>query len=215
MGGIGSGRPAGSGSRRKTTDLRALDVRQLARAGCLRPGQGYLWTWSCEGVQTASVYVVTGSDHLQLSYRLRIDGSEWHPVIATVRLERTPCTYGGTRPWLLCPHCLRRCAVIYTGRRPLCRRCLRLAYPSQSETALDRCHRRSQKMFQRIGVEDPCQPMVRPKGMHRKTFERLRAAAWQERMRWEDYVEAVLDTMESRLCAIDARLAASAITKRP
>lgn len=50
--------------------------------------------------------------------------------------------------------------------------------------------------------------------MHRKTFERLRTAAWQERMRWEDYIDAALVVVESRLHAIDARLAASTITRR-
>ena len=49
-----------------------------------------------------------------------------------LRLAWTPCNYGGSRPWFLCPGCDRRAAILYVeGGRLLCRPCLGLSYPSQ------------------------------------------------------------------------------------
>lgn len=66
-----------------------------------------------------------------------------------IRLEYSPCRFGGQRPWLVCESCGRRRLVLY-GREFVqrfvrgeefekvtrwyswrCRRCLRLVYPSQ------------------------------------------------------------------------------------
>ena len=45
MGGLGSGRPSGSG--RSTVEAcRSIDVNRLHREGCLRPGWGGGWQWT-------------------------------------------------------------------------------------------------------------------------------------------------------------------------
>ena len=49
-----------------------------------------------------------------------------------IRLEWTPCTFGGSRPWFLCPGCGRRVAILYGPGLPLeCRVCRGLGYASQ------------------------------------------------------------------------------------
>src|SRR5215472_1990244 len=47
-----------------------------------------------------------------------------------VKIEWTPCNYGGTRPWFLCPRrgCGRRVAILYCDSDFGCRTCRRLTY---------------------------------------------------------------------------------------
>ena len=63
-----------------------------------------------------------------------------------VELEWSECTYGGRRPWFLCPDCRERVALLYLGDGHFrCRHCLRLVYESQRERAGEgwQRHRRS------------------------------------------------------------------------
>jgi hypothetical protein len=88
-----------------------------------------------------------------------------------VCVERTPCRYGGTRPWFRCPWCHRRCALLYglSGDGYFgCRLCLRLAYACEGESQIDRCWRQQRKIEAKLTDEGD-----RPKGMRRRTFERL------------------------------------------
>jgi hypothetical protein len=95
-------------------------------------------------------------------------------LIDVARLAWTSCGFGGKRAWFVCPggECGRRAAILYLdGRdRLLCRSCLDLSYPSQREDSLRRARRRALKARARLGHD----PTIRPKGMHRATFERLR-----------------------------------------
>lgn len=89
-------------------------------------------------------------------------------------LEWTSCTFGGSRPWFVCPGqgCGRRAAILYgTKNRWLCRRCLDLAYASQRENRLGRARRRAERARRRLGPDDA----PRPKGMHHTTFVRIRS----------------------------------------
>ena len=100
-----------------------------------------------------------------------------------VWMETTPCTLGGRRRWFRCPVCGRRVAVIYgTGRLFACRRCKGLAYASQGESYDDRAARRADRIRRRLGWEAGILngPGPKPKGMHRRSFERLVAQhdAW-------------------------------------
>jgi hypothetical protein len=40
---------------------------------------------------------------LNLTYRVRVSGGEWHDVEETVRIVRIPCRFGGSRPYFICP----------------------------------------------------------------------------------------------------------------
>jgi len=100
---------------------------------------------------------------------------DWQGVSVTycISLSRTPCHYGGYRYWFACPRCEQRAAVIYMADTPGCQRCLKLRYPSQSESAVMRAWRRREKVDLKLARITTRDGYRRPKGMHRQTFAHL------------------------------------------
>jgi hypothetical protein len=162
----GAGRP---GYKAKAEQLPRIDVREWARRGYLRGPLGFSWSWNREGEPAGSIGVrVHGPDALTLDYRITANDVA-RDVAARVEMVRTPCPYGGARPWFTCPRCARRVALLYLrGGDFACRHCKRVAYSSQSDDALDRLWRRQSKIETRLGEH-----WRRPKGMRRHTYERL------------------------------------------
>jgi hypothetical protein len=119
-------------------------------------------------------------DVRELSRARPLIGDEWlTPWGEVLGLTRTKCHFGGSRPWLLCPvgHCGRRCGVLYRmGRRFACRRCYGLAYRTQHEQPDGRLLLKAERIWRRLGCVFGDEPQ-RPKGMHRRTFQRLADAA--------------------------------------
>lgn len=182
MGGYGSGRHLQSPERELTSDYRALDVRRWTREGLLMPGNWFGWQWEIDGEKVASIRIsVERQNALRLLYRTRSQGSEWRDMDYKVLLDRTPCNFGGDRTWFLCPakDCGKRVAKLYGGAVFACRNCHALAYPSQREGASGRAARRCERIRSRLGwgggIFDPSGP--KPKGMHWKTFKRLKSEA--------------------------------------
>ena len=182
MGGLGSGRPSGSG-RGTVEGCRSIDVNKLHRDGCLRAGWKGGWQWSRDGETVASINLRTEYDLLHLSYRWRIGDSAWEDVAETVRIVRVDCRFGGARPFFICPGivngiaCGRRVGKLYgPGRYYLCRHCYRLCHASQNEGTWDRTLRRARKVRQRLGGGPSLAAPVplKPKGMWGRTYERLR-----------------------------------------
>ena len=190
MGGFGSGRPSGSG-RNTVEACRSIDINRLNKEGCLSPGWAGSLRWTRDGEKVASINLRAEADRLHLSYRVRVGGGEWEDVAETVRIVRVVCRLGGTRPYFICPGvvngiaCGRRVAKLHgPGRYFLCRHCYRLAHASQNESALDRMHRRANKIKQRLGSDSGTYFSFpqRPKGMWRRTYERLREQAFEAEM---------------------------------
>ncbi len=182
MGGYGSGRPSGFG-RGTVESCRSIDVNQLYKVGCLVPGWWGSWQWTCDGEKVALINLHAETDCLRLSYRVCIGGGEWEDVEETVRIVRVPCRFGGSRPYFICPGvvsgvtCGRRVTKLHgPGRFFLCRHCYGLAYASQSEGSWDRALRRRNKIRQRLGGNPGSLKSLpeRPKGMWRRTYNRLR-----------------------------------------
>ena len=106
-----------------------------------------------------------------------------------VYLEWTNCTLGGRRPWFLCPAKDAGGAWQFSLVASIfaCRHCQKLAYECQRETDDDRAARRADTIRRRLGwgagIANP--EGGKPKGMHWRTFVRLKAeyaafanAAW-------------------------------------
>lgn len=159
---FGAGRP---GWRVKAEQCLRLDVRDFSRRSLLATGH-FNWHWhrTDTNEEVASISIYADGWHLRLSYRINDEPRE-----QVVQLDRTPCHFGGTREWFRCPRCHRRVALLFVrGGGFACRSCHRVAYTSQSEDLCARLWRRQMRWESRLGPD-----WVRPKGMHRTTFERI------------------------------------------
>jgi hypothetical protein len=186
MGGRGSGRVwyggAGSAGGKDTTEEHhSVDIRWLKKRRCLVPGFSGSLSWSTtrNGAtrRTGSISYRMESDSMILIYRCRVNRDEWQDVEEVIRFDRTACYFGGFRKWFRCPECGRRVAVIYlAGKYFLCRHCHDLCYTSQQEREIDRMIRKQRKIRKRLKVSNDLATSIwkKPKGMHQKTFNRLR-----------------------------------------
>jgi len=187
MGGVGSGnRRPRWGAKPLAEDCEALDVNWLNRQGWLKGEHTVQLTWTRGSHTVGKIKATTSSSEVVLFYYYR-DGisAKWEPVLYSVRLDWTPCHFGGKRPWFVCPGCHRRAAKLYRlGRYFLCRRCQNLAYKSQREDRAGRLVRKADKIRTRLGGKpgmlNPFPP--KPKGMHWRTYLQLRDEAAQLEM---------------------------------
>ena len=176
MGGFGSGRQWGKDC---TDDMRQIDIRRLVRDGYLKAGMAYGWQWTRRSEVVASINVAVEADRVWFTYRQRERGGEWQDMRYPVKLDRTTCHLGGERVWWRCPAagCGRRVAILFGGSIFACRNCHKLSYRCQRETDDDRATRRADTLRDKLKWE----PGIlngegrKPKGMHWRTFERLRA----------------------------------------
>jgi len=70
-------------------------------------------TGLCGGEPSGNITVAVGDGHVRLRYRWTPYGQEPLEFDYQVGLDRTPCQYGGSRPWFVCPRCHSRRAVLY------------------------------------------------------------------------------------------------------
>ena len=121
----------GSGERWKkkgaVEDYPRLDVRNLQKEHGIKPG-----------------------DRMTIQYEWRGE-----KLAQEVYFDRTPCNYGGDRPWFICGDCGRRVAVIYgKGQDFACRQCKNLTYRSCQES-----DSRFRKLFRNYDVSDGVENM--------------------------------------------------------
>ncbi|MGI9049257.1 MAG: hypothetical protein ACR2GU_07785 [Rubrobacteraceae bacterium] len=214
MGGVGSGNWYRFDKKTTTDECHGVDVRYLYRHDLLKPGGWFSLRWSRAGRETGSIRgMVEGDERLAsvrgerviLLYRHR-SGSceEWKDVRVPVPLEWTPCNFGGERPWFLCSGagCGRRVAVLYgPGEYFLCRHCYELSYESQRENMMYRTIHKAQDIRERLGGSaNMMEPFPeRPKGMHRRTYERLRDEHDEARMEQLLGMKEWLDKLERKV----------------
>jgi hypothetical protein len=152
----------------------------MKKQGYLRPAAIGILSWSWSGKQTGFINYRMEAGRMVLNYRYRRHGEEWEDVEQVISFDWTPCNYGGKRTWFLCPHCNRRVAVLYgAGRYFLCRHCYNLTYASQQAQRYARLREKAQAIRQRLGGSaNLLEPFPdKPKGMHWKTYYRLRQKA--------------------------------------
>lgn len=162
------------GWRGKVEERIRLDLRRL------KPGAWEV-AYTRGGEKVGSLFVTLSADQLVL--RFMLDGQE---ASQKFPITTTACNFGGTRPWLSCPFCTRRCLILYSSSVGFgCRRCLNLAYTSQSEDACGRSWRRQQKAEAKLG-----KGWSRPKGMHNTTRQRLLEVIFDAEMFRDDLIDA-------------------------
>ena len=145
-----------------TEEVHSLDISQLEKNSYIYPR----WTYSYEQRDSTFIGYTIASDELIIS--------ETHQ---TVPLDKTRCNYGGYRYWFKCPQCNERSGVLYKkDSKCLCRHCHKMPYSSQRESEVYRLVRKIRKIRKRLGapsnLSEPI--LLKPKGMHWKTFEYLR-----------------------------------------
>lgn len=175
MGGWGSGSYYRRSSGKNTAESSLpLDVRRLKRTGCLIPGKYFEWQWSTGGNVRASIGITVQEDYLKLQYTHK----KTEAIKQRISFDRTPCNYSGERVWFICPHCGRRCAVVYgAGKYFSCRKCYNLTYETCNETPRDRLSSKANKLRKKIGGQPGCLnplPIFKPKGMHQRTWDKIR-----------------------------------------
>lgn len=194
MGGRGSGRWAYRGDYIPALTVEdAVEISSTSLFRLVRPERGRIKQGSLDSTRVGPLdFEVDGTSWpvvvcLSFSGRLRSSGLSV-PADVSFWLLPTELTYGGERWWFVCPACGLRCGKIYLvsagyyrrHRLPwACRRCQGLVYPSQREGRGERGLRKLRKVLVRAGAActDNLLPRYRPRGMHRRTFQRLHAEA--------------------------------------
>jgi hypothetical protein len=145
-----------------------LDVRELRRHGII--GDEYVSIGP--SIRLPRVARMLAARYL---IRLQLFGLT---IPQRIRISWTRVHLGGERPWCHCPGCQRRVAKLYRGLAGyFCRLCLgNPIYACQALSAQGRLHFQACKLRLRLdGEASPNAPFPeRPKGMHRRTYERLR-----------------------------------------
>jgi hypothetical protein len=205
MGGFGSTRWGCSSTKDTVEGNRRLDINQLNRAGCLRPGYCGGWEWKRDGERVAWIQFRRAGDRIVLSYRVRQHGGEWQDVEQPTPIVWMPCRFGGARPYFVCPgvvngiSCSRRVMKLFgAGTYFLCRHCYRLAHASQRENRYDRALRRANNTRMRLGGEPGTASLFpkRPKGMHHRTYQRLQSEVLDAEMLTEERLVIFLERLQ-------------------
>lgn len=156
---------------------RRIDSREMQKQGILQDGcRGtYCWWNSETGEKTGSIGYSTSQHALTLDYKAGDTPYHYHIV-----LDRTPCHYGGTRTWFICPAvgCGKRVAKLYlSGGIFACRDCQQLNYASQQASKADLPLMRMHKVRDQLGwpyaYVTPLQRVMKPKRMHYSTWRKL------------------------------------------
>ncbi len=185
MGGPGSGYRSWRRTRPNLAEhALALDLRALVRGEHVRPGTvtvGQVVVRTPIGDRHVTIRYnadVTDLDAAQVVLAFQVDGLERQQ---RVNLTATEPHLGGIRLWFLCPITGRRAGVLYLPDDQgqfASREAYRLSYRSQSDSKVFRGVSRAQKVRARLGgdlsIYSPFP--ARPRGMHRRTYERLREA---------------------------------------
>lgn len=209
MGGFGSGRPAGGG-RPAVDHCRSIDVNRFNKEGILADGWSGRWEWKRDGERIALIGIRGGRCQVRLVYRCKHGGGDWEDVDQPIPIFWKPCRFGGERPFFQCPgvvggkHCGRAVLKLYgAGRYFLCRHCYRLTYASRKEGRFDRALRRANRIRVELGGEPDTASAfpARPKGMWRRTYERLRREIMGAEMRADEELAA----FTARLLKVDQR----------
>ena len=189
MGGPGSGNHWHWGARDTCESYKRIELPYLRKHGLLNPGHYGRLSWTWGGEPSGNISFRTHENSMELIYSYRSAGEDdWQEVNEYVPFTFTAQNLGGRRRWFVCLSCGRKCAVLYGGTHYRCRKCWNLAYQSQHETPPFRALSQAQKYRRRHGgseyTDDPFPE--KPKGMHWRTYERIRerGEALDERADW-------------------------------
>jgi hypothetical protein len=148
-----------------------IDVRDLSRIGALEGG----FVTIRAGMRWPAIRKIRAARYL-----VQIELCD-RTVPQQIRVSWTQCHLGGWRPWMHCPYCEKRVVKLLKGMGGYCcRACIgNPLYACQAKSAHGRRHFEICKIrLQLNGNASLLEPFPeRPRGMHRKTYERKKARA--------------------------------------
>jgi hypothetical protein len=157
----------------------SLDVRRWQRLGLLTPVRGRPVAWrNPAGVVVLTLMMDVSREAVTLRSSDGAGGPTWRWYEDVIPIERRYFGHQGhKRPWWRCPFYDRLVALLYGAMLGFrCRRCYRLAYPSQYQPWAVRALARAQRLRRRLSPLPgaPGAPLPgRPRGMHTLTYYRL------------------------------------------
>lgn len=153
----------------------ALDADHIA---CWGAFDGYAGPVSFDDTEPTKLHVEHDRERDTFSafYVWKGEADDAGPIRSSVRLERRPCRFGGTRTYFLCPRCERRTlrlAVLAGGL--CCGTCGRITWGSRRETKTRRLVRKAYKIALRLGLDYFGDHPKRPPHMRAATYARIMA----------------------------------------
>lgn len=155
-----------------------IDVLDWNRGGHFESPCVFERTWRQDGNLVARLFCKTERHSVTLYSRSSnfYDTRSGHEQ--KIQIVWTACRFGGERPWFECPRsCGRRVTKLYALNSWFaCRHCYGLGYSSQYQAAGERNAWRAHRIRKRLAAEGELSDVfpLKPRGMHRRTFDRLR-----------------------------------------
>ncbi len=176
MGGMGSGSWYRWDKKLTLNETNRIDIRYMRKQGMLKPGAAGILSWTSGNKPSGKINYKCFEDSLILNFKFRRNSEEWESVEQQIFFETTPCNYGGSRKWFLCPGCNHRVGILSSKSKLfLCRHCCDLSYSSRSQGKLDRLINQKHQLGRRIFEHyEGGYGWQKKKWMHQKTFELLK-----------------------------------------
>lgn len=141
---------------------------------------GLLRRWDGPGGTPFLIFAEPADDHVSV-HTVLLDGSADKVLerrTTRLEVESAPVgSHGGRRVYFLCGKCKGRCTRVFfdiTDPDPVCRACGGITYTSKNQTSWERKEERITKLRRKLGSRRNFHPLPpRPRGMHRKTYDRL------------------------------------------
>lgn len=199
MGGYRSGRRGWRRTRAIKEDCLIVSSTRLYRKDILRKEREhpslYTVTYSYRNRQKEhQIGVEADAQRIKLQYTVTDRSGDSEEFDYPVRVEWTPCNFGGHRPWFRCPAqgCNRRVEKLYKPPHRnvfACRECHDISYHrcNISGKPTQVAMHKKQKIAEKLGAKNAptgldAAPPPRPKHMHSETYEEL-VEEWR---RWDD-----------------------------
>jgi hypothetical protein len=172
VGGLGSGNGGAPRCVTYTDECLQLKVGNL---GKIKPGSS-----GSAQLRRGSSVSLSCQHEGQIELSGTLDKRPWSQTIE-LDFTYTDGIATGRRAWFLCLRCNARCRSLYlrtvsegSNLAFLCRKCQRLRYRSQSLGELDRAYRKQSGIARKINPKASATDFPRrPRGMQRRTFDKL------------------------------------------
>ncbi|SLM31123.1 conserved hypothetical protein [Desulfamplus magnetovallimortis] len=172
MGGFGSGRRKSGKAKPVVENQISLKIKDLKE---YKPETVFYYELA-KDLSCYSATVTVKKDHLLIHINCNRKIYD-----QTVEIKTDRCNLGGLRQWMICPECSSKRTALYLGKQNkfACRKCLDLGYSSQKKVPFERLLHNAESLRARADQPPLFNPLIKPKGMHTSSFNRLRKRIYE------------------------------------